>query len=125
MSVTWGSFVEQLLAEVPEAEEVVSEHLSDNGELLIHLLMADLLRFTVQAFHTGQSDVVMRTLDFMDKALLEGDEAVENAVAVSFVEHVEHVELGLGEGEAPAFLAMWPRGLLAEKATQDGWTPGG
>lgn len=120
MAVTRESFVEQLLAEVPEAEGVVSEHLSDqNGELLLHLLMADLLRFTVQAFHTGQPDVVLRALAFMDRALLAGDDAVENAVAVSFVENV-----GFGEGETPAFLAVWPPGLLAEKARQDARTPG-
>jgi hypothetical protein len=120
MSVTEASFVEQLLAEVPEAGEVVSEHLSDqHGELLLHHLMADLLRFTVHAFHTRQSDVALRTLGFVDRALREGDEAVENAVAVSFIEHV-----GVGEGETPEFLAVWPRGLLAEKARQDAWTPG-
>jgi hypothetical protein len=120
MSVTEAWFVEQLLAEVPEAGGVVSDHLSDqNGELLLHVLMADLLRFTVQAFHAGQSDVVMRVLGFVDRALDEGDEAVETAVAVSFVENV-----GVGEGETPAFLAVWPRGLLAEKARQEAWTPG-
>jgi|GEM_PF-1503812 len=120
MSVTWASFVEQLLSEVPEAGGVVSEHLSDQeGELLLHLLMADLLRFTVQAFHAGQSDVALRALEFVDRSLREGDEAVVNAVAVSFVENV-----GFGEGETPAFLATWPRGLLAEKAIQEAWTPG-
>lgn len=51
MSVNQASFVAQLLAEVPEAGGVVSEHLSgQEGEFLLHLLMADLLRFTVQAF---------------------------------------------------------------------------
>ena len=120
MSVTQASFVTQLLAEVPEAGGVVSEHLSDQeGELLLHLLMADLLRFTVQAFHAGQSDLTLRTLEFVDSSLREGDEAVVNAVAVSFVENV-----GFGEGETPAFLAAWPRGLLAEKARQEAWTPG-
>ena|SRR5438105_2604476 len=120
MAVTEASFVEQLLREVPEAAGVVSEHMSDyDGELLLHLLMADLLRFTVQAFHTGQSDVVMRALGFVDRALDEGDEAVENAVAVSFVENV-----GLGEGETPSFLAVWPPALVAEKARQEAWTPG-
>jgi hypothetical protein len=120
MSVTQASFVEQLLAEVPEAGGVVSEHLSDQeGELLLHLLMADLLRFTVQAFKAGQTDVALHALGFVDRSLREGDEAVVNAVAVSFVENV-----GFGEDETPAFLAAWPRGLLAEKARQEARTPG-
>jgi hypothetical protein len=30
----------------------------------------------------------------------------------------------LGKGETPDFLALWPAGLLAEKARHDAWTPG-
>jgi hypothetical protein len=117
MSVTEATFADQLVAEVPEARAVVDEHLLDqDGELLLHLLMSDLLRFVVQKFHGGERDVARRCLDFVDRALRDGDEGVANAVAVSFVEDV-----GSGPGETDAFVASWPTALLAEKARQDAW----
>jgi hypothetical protein len=48
--ITLDSVVDDLVAAVPEAAETVLGHLDDQeGELLIHLLMADLLRLTVRA----------------------------------------------------------------------------
>ena len=119
MPMTEQQFVEQLVVEVPEAKVVVKEHLLDQeGELLFHLLMADLLRFSVRAFEDAESDVLQRCLTFVDRALREGIDAVVNAVAVSFVENVGH-----GPSETPAFIDSWPQGLRDEKARQEAWRP--
>jgi hypothetical protein len=114
----WGEFVEQLEAEVPEAQAEVREHFEFYGELLLHLLMADLLRLAVRLFHAEEVEAEQRLLNFIDLALRRGDEAVENAVQVSFVEHV-----GAFPEETPEFIASWPVGLLAERDRQLSWRP--
>jgi hypothetical protein len=110
----WGEFVQQLDAHVPEAQAVVREHFEDYGELLLHLLMADLLRLATELFNSGEFEVEQRLLTFVDMALRRGDEAVENAVQASFVEHV-----GAFPEETPGFIATWPAGLRAEQERQE------
>lgn len=107
--LTQGDFVGQLLASVPEVGPEVREHFEDYGELLLHLLMADLLRAAVRLFYAGELEVEQRLLRFIDLALRHGDAAVENAVLVSFVEHA-----GAFPQETPEFLASWPAGLRAQ-----------
>lgn len=108
-------FPELLIGRVPEVAPVVDEHFADNDELLLHILMADVLRFTVEAYGKGDLRLSQRCLAFVELALLTGDDAVVNAVALSFVEHV-----GAFPGETPSFIASWPPALLQEKARQDG-----
>lgn len=103
-------FVQELLEVVPQAEPTVAEHLDDqDGELLLHLLLSDLLRLTVAAFHGSDRDVCERLLGLMARGLGEGDEYVSNAVAVSFVEG-----FGAGPGETDDLLALWPPVLRGE-----------
>ena len=107
--ITQDSFIDNLVAVVPEAAETVRGHLDDQeGELLIHLLMADLLRLTVRVFGDGREDVARHLLEFVDRCLGEGDEYVRNAVSVSFVEHY-----GFGSDEPEELLSLWPAGLRA------------
>lgn len=112
--MTSHAFTQELIAEVPSIGPLVSEHLADaDGELLIHLLMADLLRFTVREFHEGDRDISKSCLSVVDRALRFGDDALTNAVAVSFVENA-----GLEDGETPEFIATWPQNLRQELASQ-------
>lgn len=108
-AVEQGTFLEQLLAAVPEVGPEVREHLDDNGELLLHVLMPDLLRTATRLFHAGESEVEGRLLAFIDLALRCGDDACRNAVQVSFVEHA-----GAFPEETAEFLASWPSALKAE-----------
>lgn len=106
----------RLVDEVPETAGLVTTHVGDNeGELLLHLLMSDLLRFTVSAFQANDRAAASKILDLVDRALREGDEYVQNAVAVSFVEHA-----GFGPGETEEFLAIWPQGLKDERQRLNG-----
>ncbi len=85
--MTEADFVRSLAHEAPEVRDLVAEHLRDqSGELLLHLLVADVRRAAVDAFQRGDGDLLRRLLDLLDRALREGDERVENAAAVSFVE---------------------------------------
>lgn len=107
-------FVAMLLHEVPGVQAVVREHLEDNdGELLLHLLIADLRRYAMQAFDADESDVLGRLLGVVDRAMHDGDDSVENAIAVSFVE-----DTGWWDDATQPFIAAWPEGLRAEAARQ-------
>lgn len=104
------AFVDALLAGAAEAEPTLAEHLDDHdGELLLHLLLADALRLTVSAFHAGKRDLSERILNVMARGLEEGDDYVANAVAVSFVE-----DFGASTGESDDLLALWPPVLRRE-----------
>jgi len=113
VSLTGGQLVVGLVVAVPEASGVIADHLDDYDALLLHLLAADLLRFTVAAWDNGDRALASRSLAFVDLALREGDEQVVNALCVSFIENV-----GAGVGETPAFIESWPHALAAELASQ-------
>ncbi|RFA12254.1 hypothetical protein B7R22_16635 [Subtercola boreus] len=103
---TKANFVDQLVEAVPESESTVVEHLDYFDELLLHLLMADLLRFATASFANGRTDISDRLLRFVDASLTGGDEYIQNAVKVSFVEH-----FSAWPGETPEFLDTWPLAL--------------
>ena len=108
--ITRESFVDELLAIAPGARAAVEEHLDDmDGELRPHLLMSDLLRLTVRAFHSGQDDLARRLLTFANRCLEEGDDYVREVAAVSYVEH-----FGASEGETDELLDIWPKALRDE-----------
>jgi len=49
--MTAQEFVDRLVVAVPETRDLVAEHLEDqSGELLLHVMMADLLRFAVAQY---------------------------------------------------------------------------
>lgn len=105
-----GRFVVGLLASVPEASELVAEHLDDeDGTVWLHLLLADLRRFLLDAWKRQDDDLLRRGLGLLDAALTTGDEYVENAVSVSFVE-----DIGWWEPDVQPFIATWPVRLAAE-----------
>lgn len=113
--MTRDRFVTGLLASLPEAAPLVAEHLDDqDGSLLLHLLVADLRRFLLDAWKRREEDVVERGLAFLDAALTTGDDHVKNAVAVSFVE-----DSAWWERDFQPFIVSWPAGLIAglERAT--------
>jgi hypothetical protein len=111
--VTRENFVELLLCAAPEGDALVDEDLFCEGALLLHPLMSDLLRYVVSTFHADRLGEVDRLLACVDLALTCGDGLVQNAVCVSFVEHV-----GFDPLETTEFVARWPAVLLAERERQ-------
>lgn len=94
-------------------QTVVLEHLEDNDGLLLHLLTADLRRYATEAFDSGRSDVLQRLLNVINRALVDGTEDVENAMAVSFVE-----DTGWWDAEIQPFIESWPSELRSEALRQ-------
>ena len=114
MTVTSADFVSRARSTDPRVAAVVDEHLIDNeDELLLHLLVADFRR-QAQAAHDlhdfGLRDTLLALLDW---GLAEGDEAVDNAISISFVEDLGWWEPGMDE-----YLAAWPPALTAELQRQ-------
>lgn len=117
--MTEADFVRSLVDEAPEIRDLIDVHLRDqSGELLLHLLVADVRRVAVDAFQRGDGDLLRRLLDLLDRALREGDELVENAVAVSFVE-----DTGWWEPAMRPFIDAWPAALRAEALHQQSSDP--
>lgn len=117
--MTEEDFVQGLVGAVPEVSGLIAEHRRDQfGELLLHVLVADVRRFVLGAFERNESDLVARCLGFLDLALRSGDERVQNAVAVSFVE-----DTGWWDRAMVPFMAAWPEGLRAEAERQRRWKP--
>jgi hypothetical protein len=86
----------QIVEAAPGFRSTVEEHLADYDELLPHVLMADCSRL-VASYFTGAPTIasgppnereLQSVLSVLDRAMIEGDEATQNALAVSFVEHL-------------------------------------
>jgi hypothetical protein len=107
--MTPDDFVTALCELGSRPRSVVDEHLSDHGEVLLHLLTDDLRRLLLTSFEEGDDDLLHRGLALVDRALQIGDEKLRNAVAVSFVE-----DSGWWEPSVRAFIESWPSGLRAE-----------
>jgi len=107
--MTPTDFVSQVRAADPRLSAIVDEHLADNDELLLHLLVADLRRQAEAANESRDFGLRDGVLALMDSALANGDEALNNAVAVSFVE-----DSGWWEPGKADYLACWPEALTLE-----------
>ena len=116
MAISSQDFLAELLSKVPEAKLLVDEHLGFYEELLLHILVADLLRMAIAMFEQGQSESLDRLLLVLDHALTEGDDFVKNAIAVSFVEDTPS-----WDPDKAAFMSMWPAELADEADRQRRW----
>ncbi len=65
----------------------LQNHVEYYGELLIHLFMADLLRYLKNINESEKISVV----DFLDKSMSASEDAVDNAICLSFVGNIETV----------------------------------
>jgi hypothetical protein len=104
---------------------VKEEHIRDNDDLLIHVLMSDLLRYLGSHF-TGVSTVpaqppsaneVKGVLQILDGAIIAGNPELKNAIAVSFIEGLE------GESFFSRIAPLLGPNLRAELERQKSWRP--
>lgn len=92
--MTPAALFAQVEAVAPSFGAVAKEHLEDNGELLPHLLMADLLRYVGASLSSSGESLasqseILAVLAVLDAAAASGNEETENVVAVSFCEGTE------------------------------------
>ena len=85
--MTAADLVSRARSTHPRIAAVVDEHLDDNeDELLLHLLVADFRRQARTAHESHDFALREPVLALLDWGIVEGDEARDNAIAVSFVE---------------------------------------
>lgn len=78
---------------VPEFKQRVEEHIKDQfGEVMQHVLLADFARFLLEMdacdpTNTADASTIARGVAAIEALLESGDEDLENAVKVSFLEH--------------------------------------
>ena len=87
MTMTTPEFCEGLAQQFPDVADILSEHISDNDELLPHLFLADVTRY-VLADGRDRRLIVER----LESVFASEGPDVENLIAVSFVEHLESRE---------------------------------
>ena len=103
-----------LLAACPETQPIVDEHLADFEEdTLLHLLIADVRRFAIASFEAGDAGVLRRCLAAVGTGMSDGDDYVQNAIGVSFVE-----DTPLWDTKVEPYIATWPQPLQIEAARQ-------
>lgn len=118
-AIAYPTVHEALRRAIPEFGDAVDEHVADNDEVLPHVSFGDLTRFVLAAHHDGDRELVSRSLAFLERALREGDNGLQNLVAVSFVENV-----GPWDKSQERFIESWPEALRLEARRQREWTPG-
>ncbi|PKQ30483.1 MAG: hypothetical protein CVT62_13555 [Actinobacteria bacterium HGW-Actinobacteria-2] len=80
--------VRQLVETHPDIAGLLSEHLEDNeGELLPHLLLADIIRWLV-SHRTTKAQVCASVLNYLDAAFAAGPDEVRGLIQVSGVEMI-------------------------------------
>ena len=115
---------EQVEVASPSFRAVARQHLSDNRELLPHVLMADLLRHVGAFFESSHSASspseaeVKAIMALLDSSLAEGGGETANIIAVSFLENID---------AEPFFTRLKPflgLALRRELMSQSEWRPG-
>jgi hypothetical protein len=95
-----------LISTVPEAVPMVEEQLTYLGKVHLLLLLKDVACFVREAYDAGDAALVDRCLTYLDTSLRTGDEEVQNAIRVAFVENTALWEPGTKE-----WMATWPDSL--------------
>ena len=78
----------------------LSEHLADNGGVLLHPLVARMRDLAIDAYERGGESLSTRLVAAFDAGLRDGADSVQNAVSVSFVEGTP--------GRGPSHHSLWP-----------------
>jgi hypothetical protein len=102
---TVDELAQDLVASEPALGSVLSEHRAEfDGELLGHLFMAEVTRWLVA------NGPVASVLAVLERHLADGDETVQNVIALSFLENLERedaaVRTALGPGLRAELAAM-------------------
>ena len=76
----------QFVETLPFARAVYEEHLRDYGELLPHVLMANLRRLFADLVEAGSEEEVKIFLDGIETLAASPSDSIRNVVDVSFIE---------------------------------------
>ncbi|MBK7904944.1 MAG: hypothetical protein IPJ78_00105 [Gemmatimonadetes bacterium] len=110
-------FFDRLQSAVPAIAALRAAHEADYGELLGHVLMADVKRWACETL-AADPTTVTSLLGELDRALGPSDDPVSNMISVSFLE-------GLGRAGSPsaeqALRAQLPHRLAEDLRSIESW----
>jgi hypothetical protein len=123
--MTCASFIDELASAVPQVEELRAEHVAEYEELLAHVLMGDVSRFTLELYNQSRADgpdarTARATLEILfnviERAAESGSGDVQDVVGASFLENIEEELLTyeelrsfLGPALQRRFQPLWDR----------------
>jgi hypothetical protein len=84
--ITTNEFLELLTEQFPAIKEEIWD---EDWKDLIHLQVACFSRYTNQCIMSGRLDEVRRCFDFFEKTIDKVDAITENALYVSYLEHID------------------------------------
>jgi hypothetical protein len=91
MDLNYQSFSDQLRVAVPGFAGIFDEHVADNGEVLPHVLLGDLVRFLSNEIqvHGVETGAVQQAMALLECGMASDDARLQELVAVSFLENLE------------------------------------
>jgi hypothetical protein len=97
MNMTPSELFDAVERQCPSFQAITAEHMKNNGELLSHLLLADLLRFVGSGLGTPcnlpaappSREAIQGILSLLDRAFIAGDEETRGVISLSFIENIE------------------------------------
>jgi hypothetical protein len=121
--LNFDSFPKILGSVVPGFDRVYDEHVADNGGVLPHVLVGELVRFLVsQVEASGASSSALRAaMPLLEDAMAGSDARLQELIAVSFIEnldpgdHAFAVIRGLFGPKLEEQYDNWQRGSMVEK----------
>ena len=89
--LTYETFVDELRSAVPGFGRVYDEHVSDNDEVLPHVLLGDLVRFLSNEVEVRgvEGTGVKPAMDLLERAMDSSDLRLQELVVVSFLENLD------------------------------------
>ena len=76
----------QFVQALPFARVVYEEHVREHGEVLPHILMADLRHLFIELVEAGKEDEVRRFLEGIETLAASPADGIRNVVEISFIE---------------------------------------
>jgi hypothetical protein len=83
--VEQAQFLEQLRQTLPDRAEELDE---ESSQGLLYVQLGSFARYVQRAVDTGAMAEVERCFDVIERANREGDDDVQNAIGVAFLEHL-------------------------------------
>ena len=91
-ALSFSTFFDVVLQRLPSFHPVYSQHLEDYDGLLEHVLMADLARYVIAEFRSGQIETVSTALEILESAAVSFDERLRELVVASFLENLHQAQ---------------------------------
>lgn len=114
MPIAHSDVVALVLAEFPELRLDLEDETTRG---LLHVEMGEFARYAQEAKGRGDWDTYTRALKLANRFLMEGDGAVDNAVCVSFLEHIDFQ----GPRGQQAWTLLSPQQQRTWRQINDGW----